>query len=76
MVIRSHKEVDNKVNEHDKIPKIIENDHEIDKEDDSSTSPIESTIIVTYKPRSPYPQTLDAPFPSKKAKQRDDMLDL
>ena len=29
---------------------------------------------VAYKPRVPYPQALDVPFPSRKDKQRDDIL--
>ena len=79
MVLRSGKEVDNKVSEkkHDKDerPKTMESDLEITKENDPSSSPIVSDRTVTYEPRDPYPQALDAPFPSKKDKQRDDILE-
>ena len=79
MVLRSGKEVDNKVSEkkHDKDERLetIESDIEIEKENDPSPSSVMSNPIVTYEPRVPYPQALDAPFPSKKNKQRDDILE-
>ena len=79
MVLRSGKEVDNKVDkkEYDKEerPETLESDLEIEKENDLSSSPVVSDPIVLYKPRVPYPQALDAPFPSKKYKQRDDILE-
>ena len=79
MVLRSGKEVDNKVGkkEHDKEerPETLESDLEIEKENDLSSSPVVSDPIVLYKPRVPYPQALDAPFSSKKYKQRDDILE-
>jgi len=56
-------------------PETLESDLEIEKENDLSSSPVVSDPIVLYKPRAPYPQALDAPFPSKKDKQRDDILE-
>jgi len=79
MVLRSGKEVDNKVSEkkHDKDEglKTMESDHKIDKENDPSPSAVVSDPIVMYELRVPYPQALDAPFPFKKDKQRDDILE-
>ena len=79
MVLRNGKEVDNKVNEkkHDKDEglKTMESDFEIKKENDPSPSPVVSDPIVAYEPRVPYPQALDTPFPSKKDKQKDDILE-
>ena len=78
MVLRNGKEVDNKVSEkkHDKDerPETIESDFEIVKENDPSPSLAVSDHTVTYEPRVPYPQALDALFPSKKDKQRDCLL--
>ena len=78
MVLRSGKEVNNKVSEkkHDKKERLktIESDFESEKENVASPSLVVFDSIVTYKPRVPYPQTLDASFPSKKDKQRDDIL--
>jgi len=59
MVLKSGKEVDNKINEekeHDKEerPNANESDHEIEKENDSSPSPIVFNLIVTYKPKFLY----------------------
>ena len=72
MVVRSHKEVENKASEkdHDKLErlKIMESDLEIEKENDPIPSPVVYDSIITYKPRIPYPQDLDEPFPSKKDK--------
>ena len=45
------------------------------RKNDPSPSPIVSDHTVTYKPRVPCTQTLDAPFPSRKGKQRDDILE-
>ena len=56
-------------------PETLERDLEIEKEKDLSSSPVVSDPIVLYKPRVPYPEVLDAPFPSKKYKQRDDILE-
>ena len=74
MVLKSGKEVDNKVTEKkydkDERPETIESDLEIVKENDPSLSPAVSDHTVTYAPRVPYPQALDAPFPSKKDKQK------
>ena len=71
-VLRSGKEVDNKVSEkkHDKDEGLMtmESNLEIEKENDPSSFPIVSDPIVTYEPRVPHPQALDAPFPSKKDK--------
>jgi len=79
MVLRSGKEVDNKVSvkEHDTEERLktIESDFESKKENDPSPSSVVSDPSVTYKPRVPYPQALNAPFPSKKEKQRDDILE-
>ena len=79
MILRSGKEINNKVNEkeHDKEKRLktTESDIEFKKDNDSSPSPIVSHPIVAYKPRVSYSQALDAPFPSKKYKQRDDILD-
>ena len=63
--------------EHDKEerPETIESDPEIKKENNLSAFPAVSDLIVPYKPRVPYPQSLDAPFPSKKDEQRDDILE-
>jgi len=59
MVLRSGKEVDNKVGEkeHDKEegPETIKSDLEIEKENKPSRSPAISNPIVPYKPRVPYP---------------------
>jgi len=54
---------------------LIENDLEIAKGSDPSFSPIMFDPLITYKPRISYPQALNAPFPSKKYKQRDDILE-
>ena len=71
--------MDNKVSEkkHDKDErtKTMESDLEIAKENHPSPSPIMSDHTVTCEPKVPYPQALDAPFPSKKDKQRDDILE-
>ena len=79
MVLRSGKEVDNKVSEkkHDKDERLktMESDLEIEKENDLSPSPVLSNPIVTYEPRVLYPQALDAPFLSKEDKQRDGILE-
>jgi len=34
-----------------------------------------SDLIGTYKPKVPYPQALDAPFPSRKDKHREGILE-
>jgi len=79
MVLRTGREVDNKVGEKERDkeerPETLESDLEIEKENDPSSSPVVSDPIILYKPRVPYPQALDAPFPSKKDKQRDDILE-
>ena len=78
MVLRSGKEVDNKVSEkeHGKEERLktMESDLESEKENKSSPSPVVLDPTMTYKPRIPYLQALDASFPSKKDKQRDDIL--
>ena len=57
MVFRSGKEIDNKVREeeHDEVERLksIESDHESEKENESSPSPIMPDPTVTYKPRVP-----------------------
>ena len=77
MVLRKDKEVDNKVSEKkhnkEKRPKTNEIDHEI--ENNSSPSSNSSDPVVAYKPRVPYPQILDEPFPSRKDKHREDILE-
>jgi len=78
MVLRRGKEVDNKVSEkeHDKKGlKTLESDLDSEKENDPSPSPVVFNSSVTYKSRVSYPQTLDAPFPSRKDKKRDDILE-
>jgi len=79
MVVRSGKEVDNKVTEkeHDKKERLksLESDLESEKENGPSPSPVVFESSVAYKPRVPYPQALDAPFPSTKDKQSDDILE-
>ena len=79
IVLRSRKEVDNEVSdkEHDKDERLktIENDLEIEKENDPSLAPLCLNPPVTYKLRVPHPQTLNASFPSKKDKQRDDIFE-
>jgi len=79
MVLRSCKEVDNKVSqeEHDKKERLktLESDLKFEKENEPSLSPVVFDSSVTYKPRVPCPQALDAPFPSRKDKQRDDILE-
>ena len=45
------------------------------KENEPSSSPIVFDPAVTYRPRLPYPQALDAPFPSTEDKQQDDILE-
>jgi len=79
MVLKSGKEVDNKVSEkeHDKEERLktIESDLDTEKENDPSPCPFVSDPTMTYKPRVPYPHALDAPFPYKKDKQRDDILE-
>ena len=66
MVLRSGKEVDNKVSEKkydkDEGLKTMESDLEIEKENNLSPSPVVPDPIVTYEPRVPCPQALDAPF--------------
>jgi len=59
--------------EYDKEEKIktIESDLESEKKSDPSPSSVMSDPTVTHKPRVPYPQALDASFPSKKDKKRD-----
>jgi len=78
MVLRSGKEVDNKVSEkeHDKKERLktLESDLEFEKENDPFLSPVVFDSSLTYKQRVPYPQALNAPFPSRKDKQRDDIL--
>jgi len=63
--------------EHDKEERVktIGSDFEIKNENDPFPSPVVSGPIVTYKPRVLYPQALDESFPSKKYKQRDDILE-
>ena len=79
MVLGSGKEVNNKVSEkeHDKKERLktLESNLESEKEKDPSPSPVVFDSFVTYKPRVPCPQALDAPFPSRKDKQRDDILE-
>jgi len=79
MVFRTGKEVYNKVSkkEHDKEERLktAECDLETEMENDPSPSRDVLDLIVTCKPRVPYPQASDAPFPSKKDKQRNDILD-
>jgi len=78
MVLRSGKEVDNKVSkkEYDKEEgvKTIWTHLKTEKDNDRSPIPIMLDPTVTYKPRVPYPHALDALFPSNKDKQRDDIL--
>ena len=70
MVLRSGKEVDNKVNkkEHDKDegPTTLERDLESKKENDSFPSSVVSDPTVTYTPRVLYSQALDAPSPRRR----------
>ena len=54
--------------------KTIESGLKTKKQNDSSPFPTVSDLIVTYKTRIPCPQALDAPFPFKKDKQRDDII--
>ena len=79
MVLMSSKEEDNKVSEkeHDKEERLktMESDLEIKKQNNLSPSPVVSNPTRTYKTRVLYSQALDAPFPSKKDKQRDDILE-
>jgi len=78
MVLRNGKKVDNKVSEkkHDKEKRLksIENDLEIERENDPFPS-IVSDPTMTFKLRVLYDQPLDASFPSKKDKLRDDILE-
>ena len=80
MVLRSGKEVDNKVSEKEPDKeerlKTMESDLEIEKENDPSSSLLVSDPTVTYKLRVPCPKDLDALFPSKKDMQRDDILEI
>jgi len=55
--------------------KILESDLESEKENDPSPSSVVLDSSMTYKPRVPYRQALDAPFPSRKDKQVDDILE-
>jgi len=59
MVLRCGNKVDNKLseNKHGKEERLktIENDLKTEKENDMSSSLIMSDVIVTYKPRVPYP---------------------
>ena len=73
MVLRSGKELDNKMSkkEHDKEKRLKSMESDLNN---PSPSPDMSDPNLTYKPRVPYPQTLDAPFPSKKDKQKDNIL--
>ena len=57
------------------LPGVIKSDHESEKEDDPSPSPVMSNPILIYKLRVPYHQALDTPFSSKKDKQKDDILE-
>jgi len=79
VVLKGGKEVNNKVakKEHNKDEgsKTIKSNLETKKENDPSPSLIMSDPTVTYKPRVSYPQTLEAPFPSRKDKYRDDILE-
>ena len=79
MVLRSGEKVDNNVSEkeHDKKERLktLESDLESEKKNDPSPSPAVFDSSVTYKPRVPYPQALDAPCPYRKDKQRDDILE-
>ena len=60
--------------EHDKdAPKNLKNDLDIEKENGYFPSYVVSGPIVTYKQRVPYSHALDAPFPYKKDKRRDDI---
>ena len=43
----------------------MESEPEIEKENDPSPSRVVFDPTGTYKPRVPYPQALDPPFPSK-----------
>ena len=63
--------------EHDKKQRLktLERDLESEKENDPSPSSVVFDSSMTYKPRVPYPQALDAPFPSRKDQQRDDILE-
>jgi len=81
MVLKSGKEVYNKVSENESNKeerlRTMESDLQIEKENNPSPSPAMSNLTMTYKSRVPYPQAffLDAPFPSMKNKQRDDILE-
>ena len=59
MILRSGKEVDNKMseNEHDKEERLksMESGPESEKENDPSPSSVVFIPIMTYKPRVPYP---------------------
>jgi len=70
MILRSGKEVDNKVSEkeHDRKERLktLESDLEVEAENDPSPSPVVFNSSVIYKPRVPYLQALDAPFLSRK----------
>ena len=62
---------------HDKNERLetMESDIEIEKENDSSPSPVIFDPTMTYEPKVPYAQALSTPFPSKQDKQRDDILE-
>jgi len=53
----------------------LKSDLKSKKENDPSPSPVLFDSSVTYEPRVPYPQASDTPFPSRKDKQRDDILE-
>jgi len=78
MVLRGGKEVDSKVSEkkYDKEERARTNETDCQIESDSSPSSNVSDPVRPYKPGVPYLQALDAPFPSKKDKQRENILEI
>ena len=77
MVLRGGKEVDNKVSEkkHDNKERPKTNETECEIESDSPPSSNVFDPVGTYKPRVLYPQALDAHFPFRKDKHKQDILE-
>ena len=78
MVLREGKEVDNKLSERNYDREERPRTNEIDCKIESDSPPPSNVCdpVGTHKPKAPYPQALDALFPSRKDKHEKDILEL
>ena len=77
MVLKRVKKVDNKVSEKKYDKKKRSKTNETDCEIESDLSPSSNVFgpVMTSRARVPYHQALDAPFPTRKDRQREDILE-